>query len=179
MRRSIVTLICALAVVPTSFAATRAAGDGVLELRAVYGAVAIGKEGQPARGILWGQMDKGKLTIVDPVAGDGQAYVSGWEKRTVLTTADDGTPTVISYSGTDIHFRITGGKYRISFNGSGIDLTAIGVGVAYLTGDYLASDAGDYAVDSKKWIPVPVYVVPPAKLFAVPFGTQPTQTQTP
>lgn len=176
MRRLLVTLLCALVVVPTALAATRAAGDGVLELRAVSGTVAIGKEGQPARGILWGQLGKGRLVVVDPIPGDGQAFVSGWDKRTVLSSADDGTPTVIAYTGTDIHFRITGGKYRISFTGSGMDLTAIGVGVAYLAGDPLATDAGDYALDSKKWIPVPVFIVPPQKSLAVPFGTQPTQT---
>ena len=101
MRRLLVTLLCALVVVPTALAATRAAGDGVLELRSVSGTVAIGKEGQPARGILWGQLDKGRLVVVDPVAGDGQAFVSGWDKRTVLSSADDGTPTVIAYTGTD------------------------------------------------------------------------------
>jgi hypothetical protein len=176
MRRVLVILVCALAVVPTAFAAARATGDGVLELRAVSGTVGIGKEGQLARGVLWGQMDKGRLVVVDPIGDGGQAYVSGWDTRSVLNRALDGTPTVTAYTGTDIHFRITGGKYRLSFSGSGIDLTAIGVGVAYLAGDYLAADGGDYAVDSKKWIPVPVYVAPPQKSLAVPFGIQPTQT---
>ena len=42
------------------------------------------------------------------------------------------------YGGTDIRFRVTGGKYRLSLKGTGIDLTAVGVGTAQLSGDLLA-----------------------------------------
>jgi len=179
MRRFFVILLCALAVVPAALAAARATGDGVLELRAVYGTVSIGKEGQPARGVAWGQMDKGKLVTVDPVPTDGnRIFVSGWEKRTVVATSEDGTPSIVVYSGTNLHFRVDGGKYRLTFVGSGIDLTAVGVGVAYLSGDILAADAGDYALDSGNWVPVPVAVFPQQKPFPVPFGTQPATTVT-
>ncbi|MGZ4335310.1 MAG: hypothetical protein ACXVRJ_13705 [Gaiellaceae bacterium] len=171
MRRFFVILLSALVVVPTALAATRATGDGVLELKAASGTVAVGKEGQPARGVLWGQMDKGKLVVVDPVVGDGQVFVSGWEKRTVQPATDLG-PAITIYSGPNLHFRVTGGKYRLFFNGSGIDLTAIGVGVAYLNGDESALDAGDYAVDSGKWVPMPLFTLKPVP---VAFGTQPTQ----
>src|SRR5205823_2460760 len=61
MRRLIVILLSALAVVPAALAAGQATGDGVLELKAAYGTIGIGRDLQPARGILWGQMDKGKL----------------------------------------------------------------------------------------------------------------------
>jgi hypothetical protein len=176
MRRLLVILVCSLIVAPTALAAARATGDGVLELKAVYGTVSIGKEGQPARGLVWGQMDRGRLTVIDPLPGDGQQIlVSGWEKRTVVASPDLGGPSIVTYSGTDIHFRVTGGKYRLAFVGSGIDLTAVGVGVAYLAGDLTAADAGDYAVDSGKWVPVPVFVIP-QKPLAVPFGTQPATT---
>jgi hypothetical protein len=178
MRRFFVILLCALAVVPTAVAAARATGDGVLELKAVYGTVSIGKEGQPARGVAWGQMDKGKLVAVDPAPADGnKIFVSGWEKRTVVVTSDGG-PSIVVYTGTNLHFRVDGGKYRLTFVGSGIDLTAVGVGVAYLSGDILAADAGDYALDSGNWTPVPVSVLPQQKPFAVPFGTQAATTTT-
>jgi hypothetical protein len=173
MRRFSVILLCALVVVPAALAAGQATGDGVLELKSVDGTVAIGKEGQPARGVLWGQMDKGKLTVVDPVVGDGAIFVSGWETRRAIATPDDGGPAITVYGGTNLHFRVSGGRYRLYFNGSGIDLTAIGVGVAYLAGDDTVLDPGYYAVDSGKWIPVPVPVLP-QKNVAVPFGTQPT-----
>jgi hypothetical protein len=174
MRRLLVTLLCALFAVPTALAAVRATGDGVLELRAVSGTITVGKEGQPARGVLWGQMDKGRLVVVDPNPNDAQTiFVSGRAKRTPLVLNADGVPTVVAYSGTDIRYRVTGGKYRLSFTGTGIDLTAIGVGVAYLAGDPIAADTGDYALDSGKWFSVPVLLG--QKSLAVPFGTQPAQ----
>jgi hypothetical protein len=171
MRRILVILLVSLVVAPAALANARATGDGVLELKSATGTVAIGKDSQPARGVLWGQMDKGKLVVVDPVPGDGQILVSGWEKRTVVPATDTALAATV-YSGTNLHFRVTGGKYRLFFNGSGIDLTAIGVGVAYLNGDENALDAGEYAVDSKDWVAMPLFKLKPVP---VPFGTQPTQ----
>ena len=60
----------------------------MLELKAVYGKVTIGKSVQPARGLLWGQMDSGKLTVQDPVLGDGKILVTGWDTK-VSTPASD------------------------------------------------------------------------------------------
>jgi len=166
----LVILVCALAAVPVAVAGTSAAGDGVLELKAVYGKVTIGKETQPARGLLWGQMDSGKLIVEDPIVGDGRILVSGWETRLSTPATDDGTPAQTTYTGTNIHFRVTGGKYRLIFRGAGIDLTAIGAGVAYLNASEAALDAGYYAVDAGDWTAAPLFAVK-----AVPFGTQSTQ----
>lgn len=167
MRRLVFTLLCGLVAVPAALASSRATGDGVLELKAVYGYVQIGTIAQPAKGALWGQMDHGVLKVVDPVVGDGQIYVSGWETKTVK----DDDPKITVYSGHDLHFRVTGGKYKLVFVGSGIDLTAVGAGVAQLDGDASALDAGSYAVDSGKWKPVPV-LLGPKQTWSVPFGDQ-------
>ena len=167
MRRFFVILVCSLAAVPAALAGSTASGDGVLELKAVYGQVTIGKQLQPARGLLWGQMDRGKLTVQDPVLGDGKILVTGWDTRVVSPATDDGTPAQTAYTGSNIHFRVTGGKYRLMFKGSGIDLTAIGAGVATLNANDNVLDAGYFAVDSGDWIPAPLYVVK-----SVPFGTQ-------
>lgn len=164
MRRLVFTLLCGLIVVPAALASSRATGDGVLELKAVSGFVQIGTVAQPAKGALWGQMDRGTLKVVDPVAGDGHIYVSGWENR--KPTNDD--PKTIVYSGRNLHFRVTAGKYKLVFNGTGIDLTAVGVGVAQLAGDPLAPDAGSFAVDSGKWTDVPVFPLP-TQSASVPF----------
>jgi hypothetical protein len=173
MRRFTVILLCALAVVPAALAGGQATGDGVLELKAAYGYVKIGTDLQPARGILWGQMDRGKLVVVDPVAGDQQTiFVSGWDRKSDTILTDSGA-TVTTYYGTDIHFRVTGGKYKLTFNGQGIDLTAVGAGVAYLNGDENAVDAGYYAVDSGKWQPMPLYTLKPQAVF-FPAQTAPT-----
>ena len=167
MRRILVILVCSLAAVPAALAGSNAAGDGVLELKAVYGKVTIGKPLQPARGLLWGQMDAGKLTVEDPVLGDGRILVTGYESKTYNPATIDGTPAQTVYSGANMHFRVTGGKYRLIFRGSGIDLTAIGAGVATLNASENAIDAGYYAVDSGEWLPAPLDVVK-----NVPFGTQ-------
>jgi hypothetical protein len=164
MRRLLLILLASLIVAPAAFAAARSAGDGVFELKAVDGTVQIGSNFQPARGVLWGQMDKGTLRVLDPVPGDGQILVSGYETRTPVINSDGQKVTI--YSGRDLHFRVTGGKYKLSFvNAQGLDLTAVGAGVAYLDGDESALDAGDYAVNSGDWVAMPTFT---AK--RVPFG---------
>jgi hypothetical protein len=175
MRRILVILACSLAAVPAAFAGSRATGDGVLELKAVYGKVTIGKPVQPARGLLWGQMDSGKLIVEDPVPGDGKILVTGYENKSFTPASIiDGTPAQTTYSGTNIHFRVTGGKYRLVFRGSGIDLTAIGAGTAILNASESALDPGYFAVDAGDWTPAPLFAVK-----SVPFGTTTAPAATP
>ncbi len=158
MRWLCLTLLCGLVAVPAALAASHATGDGVLEIRNAAGIVVL----NTSRGITWGQVTRGKLVVTDPVLGDGAVYVSGAEKVTV-GNAENSTV----YTGKDIHFRVTGGKARLYFRGSGIDLTAIGVGSTQFTGDAFAADRGDYALDSGKWNPVPVITS------LIRFGVQP------
>jgi hypothetical protein len=168
MRRLCLTLLCGLVAVPAAVAASHATGDGVLELQSATGTVVL----TVSRGIVWGQMDKGRLVVSDPVAGDGAIYVSG---------ADTATPgkneTVTVYTGRNIHFRVTGGKYKLIFRGPtpdlsavGVDLTAVGVGSVQLTGDAFTTDTGKFAVDSGKWNTVPVWPI------TKQFGVQPAPT---
>jgi hypothetical protein len=145
MRRLSLILLSCLIVAPAALANARATGDGVLEVSNVDGTVLV-----TGKGVLWGQMHVGRLVVNDPLLGDGTPLVSGWEKR-VPGVCD----TCTVYSGRDLHFRVTGGKYRLYFDGAGIDFSAVGVGTAALTGDVSALDAGDYALDGGKWTPVP------------------------
>ena len=97
----------------------------------MYGKVTIGKPLQPARGLLWGQMDSGKLIVQDPILGDGRILVSGWDTE-VFTPATDRRHA----GADDVH------RHQHPFprhrrqvpadlpRASGIDLTAIGAGVA-------------------------------------------------
>jgi hypothetical protein len=157
MRRLCLTLLCGLVAVPAAVAATHATGDGVLEIRNAAGIVVL----NTSRGTVWGQFTKGKLVVTDPMSGDGSVLVSGAEP---VRVADN----VTSYRGAGVHFRVTGGRARLWFKATGLDLTAVGVGSVQFTGDAFAFDAGDYAVDSGKWKPVPVYAT-----VTVPFGVQP------
>ena len=146
----------------------------MLELKAVYGKVTIGKPLQPARGLLWGQMDSGKLTVKTRSSGDGRILVTGWETKAFTPATDDGSPAQTTYTGANIHFRVTGGKYRLIFRGAGIDLTAIGAGVAFINASETAIDAGYYAVDAGDWTAAPLFTIK-----AVPFGAQPTPSPAP
>jgi hypothetical protein len=169
MRRLCLTLLCGLVAVPAAVAATHATGDGVLEIESATGTIVL----TGIRGTAWGQMDRGKLIATDPVAGDGAIYVSG------ATATPGKTDGVTVYSGRDIHFRVTGGRYKLVFRGPtvdlsavGVDLTAVGVGSVQLTGDAFASFTGKYAIDSGKWNTVPVW--PITKQFGVPPAPAPT-----
>jgi hypothetical protein len=147
MRRLCLTLLCGLVAVPAALGAAIATGDGVLELKAVNGAVVL----NVSRGTLWGQMDRGTLVVTDTVADDGSVLVSGAETIKPISGVDG----VKLYRGIDIHFRVTGGKVKLSFKGRGIDLTAVGAGSAQLTGDLSFDEAGRYSVDNGKWLAVP------------------------
>lgn len=166
MRRLCLTMLCGLVAIPAALAAAHATGDGVLELKAVTGTVVL----TGSRGTVWGQLDKGKLVVTDPVANDGAIYVSG------ATAAPGKSEIVTVYTGRDIHFRVTRGRYKLAFRGSGsdvsavgIDLTAVGVGSIQMTGDAFANETGKYAVDnSGKWNTVPVWQI------TRQFGVQPS-----
>jgi hypothetical protein len=146
MRRLCVILLCGLVAVPAAMAASRATGDGVLEVFHAYGAVTV----NGTRGTAWGQIGKGQLIVTDYVAGDGQVLVSGADTVTSVTS------NVTIYGGKDIHFRVTGGRYRLRFTGDDINLSAVGIGTAKLTGDDTAVDPGDYALDGGKRVAVPL-----------------------
>jgi hypothetical protein len=156
MRRLCLTLLCGLVAVPAAVAASHATGDGVLEIQSATGTITL----TGSRGTVWGQMDKGKLIATDPVVGDGSIYVSN---ATVTPGRLEGMTV---YTGKNIHFRVTGGRYKLSFRGP----TAVGVGTVQLTGDAFATDTGKYAVDSGKWNTVPVWTI------SKQFGVQPAQT---
>jgi hypothetical protein len=156
-------LLCSLVVVPAALAAPSAAGDGVLELKAVDATRVVI---QGSRGAIWGQIDRGSLRVVDQNLDDNVvAFVSGAYQVTSSTT----DPGVTVYSGKNLHFRFSGGKYGFSISGVGIDVTAVGVGRTWLTGAGSLDD-GDYAIDDGKWQAVPLL----KKL--VTFGVQPVAT---
>jgi hypothetical protein len=161
MRRLAAILVLAAVAVPAAaVAADRSAGDGVLELGAVNGTVTLA-----GKGVLWGQLDNGSIRVTDVVTASGQPLlVSGAEHTRPLGE------NVTVYWGKNITFRTTGGKYRIRFKGSGLDLTAIGVGTADMIGDPMALDTGRYTLDSSKWVAVPLL----EKLVA--YGVQPPTT---
>lgn len=172
MHRLLLALLCGLIAVPTAVAATRATGDGVLELQSVNGTVLVGTNVKPAKGALWGQMDDGTLKVLDPDGSDKNIFVSGQYKPKVVTDTAYGKLT--TYVGHELHFRVTGGYYKLFFKGSGIDLTAVGVGAARFAGDPTALNTGTYSVDDSDWTPVPYFPLATQLSAPVYFGDQST-----
>jgi hypothetical protein len=162
MRKAYFILLCGLILAPGALAAAGATGDGVLELRDVNATRAT----IYAKGAIWGQLDYGQLKVTDPNPDDNlTAWVSGAESARTYE------PGVTVYSGKNIHFRFTGGRYiKFAIVGYGIDVTAVGVGRASLIGDPDWYDDGDYSLDNGKWQPVPL------TLKQILFGTQPLST---
>ncbi len=166
MRRLCLILLCGLVAVPAALAAARAPGDGVLELSKVNGTVVVAG----TRGRCGARSTRASSS--SPTRSPATAKCSSAARSPRRPGVLDGTTI---YGGTDIRFRVTGGKYRLSLKGTGIDLTAVGVGTAQLSGDLLAETPGNYALDSGKWIPVPYF--PASRL--VLFGVQPTAAGSP
>jgi hypothetical protein len=172
MRRLSLTLLVAMFVLPAvAVAARTTTGDGVLELRDANGTFTVS-----GRGVLWGQLDKGALRVISitgDTTGTGVATqplaVSGTGLKSAKAVDD---PNATVYTGTNLHFRVTGGKYRLRFKGSGVDLSAIGVGIGDLSGNVNSLYPGDYAVDGGKWQPIAW------NSKSVPFGVQPPPPQT-
>jgi hypothetical protein len=122
--------VLSLAVPSAAVALTHASNDGTLAVRDATGKIRI-----QAVGAFLGRIDKGKVTIVDPVDGDGTGpIVSGCEFGPKYTDTDAGG-TIAVCSGTKLRFRLVGGRFKVVITGTGIDVSAVGHGVVVLNGD--------------------------------------------
>jgi hypothetical protein len=126
MRRLVVLalLAVALGVPAVALAVGDGSDDGTLSVR--NGA---GKALLQFNGSALGRVAHGRVTVTDPILGDGVGVTFwGCDKPYDLT---DSTTTCI---GDGIRFRAIGGKYRIFVRGSGIYLSAVGHGTVFLNG---------------------------------------------
>jgi hypothetical protein len=104
--------------------------DGTLIVKDGVGRIVIA-----AKGGVIGRFDKGQVTIKDPIPGDGTGpIVTGAE---VEQSIND---TTTRYAGTNVRFRIIGGKFSITVDASNIDLSVIGNGSVKL-------DDGTYSMN--------------------------------
>ena len=162
-KRLSLVLLAFLVAAPAALAGTSANGDGVFELKDVDAAKVVLTG---TRGAIWGQVDKGTLRVTDLNVDDNVApQVSCSVACSISILPTDSTVKI--YTGKNIHFRFSGAKYRFTIVGSGVDVTAVGVGQAALIGDPDVDDPGYYAIDDGKWLQVPLL----RKL--VTFGVQP------
>jgi hypothetical protein len=146
MRRLLTfVMLAALALPAASAARTHSSSDGTLSVRDARGTITIN-----VRGGVIGSFAQGRVTISDPVDGDGTGPI---------VTGDDFPPierndTTTTWRGTKVRFRIIGGSFRIVVKGRGINLSLVGKGTVALTGAGTGDD-GSYSVNGADYTPIP------------------------
>jgi hypothetical protein len=140
--------LLALAAPAAALALTHASNDGTLAIRDATGKIRI----QAVGGFL-GRVDKGRVTIVDPVDGDGTGpIVSGCDTPAKYTDTDLGGTTAVC-SGTKLRFRLVGGKFKVLITGQGIDMSVVGHGLVMLNG--AGGDDGRYSLNGDDFRSLP------------------------
>ena len=112
-----------------------AADDGCLVVDAGRGVMSTN-----VKGFVFGRFDQGQVDIDDPVSGDGQVRVFGYQKKRLLTD------TKTRYIGFGVRFRASG-LFRIRVEAIGVDMSLSGKGTATLSSDGFI-DAGTYSSDA-------------------------------
>jgi len=109
-------------------AGSRAAEDGTLSVRGATGKIRLLG---PARGAVIGRCDNCRFILKDVLEGDGAPAVVNGEEAS-KDADDDGTEEW--YQGTNVRFRLIGGRYVLRISGRGIDLSAVGTGTILMKG---------------------------------------------
>jgi hypothetical protein len=97
------------------------------------------------RGSILGRLSSGSLRVTDLTPADRWAALVAGRK----VTQERVGPRTVVYRGQGLRFRMLGGGYRVVVRGSGIDLSAVGKGVAVLDGEprFAGDDVGVYSLD--------------------------------
>jgi opacity protein-like surface antigen len=150
MRRLLTfAMLAALALPAASAARDQGATDGTVSVRGARGTITIS-----GRGAVIGSFVQGRVTIGDPVEGDGTGpVVTGdeWSK--------DKDATTTTWGGTKVRFRIIGGFFRIVVKGRGINLSLVATGKVTLDGAGTGDD-GSYSVNGGDYLALPAFSFP-------------------
>jgi hypothetical protein len=139
-----VLLTLALAIPAASGARSSGPNDGTLSIKDARGLYTIS-----ARGGVIGSFVQGRVTIVDPVEGDGTGpVVTGdeWSKTRDATTT--------TWGGNKVRFRLIGGAFRIRVQGRGIFLSLVGKGSVTLSGAGTGNN-GMYSANGEPYTAIP------------------------
>ena len=124
MRRLLLVLAVAGVFVPAALAVPEDADDGTLSVVNGRGTVAL-----DVRGVVIGQVDAGRVTVIDPESESGSwAEVRGAERSTTVSE------TKKRWRGEDVRFRLVGGDWKLMVHGRGIDLSVVGRGTVRING---------------------------------------------
>jgi hypothetical protein len=127
MRTPLVALLVFLLAVPAASAAVASGtADGELSVDAGRGKVTV-----DARGGIIGRFTDGRVSILDLTPDDAFVpVVFGDELPSVVLSNG-----AVLYRGTNVRFRLVGGRYRVFVHAVGIDLSAVGNGLVWLESD--------------------------------------------
>jgi hypothetical protein len=151
MRRLLTfAMLAALALPAASAARTQSASDGTLSVRDGRGTITIS-----GRGGVIGSFAQGRVTISDPVDGDGTGPIVSGDDFPPIEKND----TTTTWRGTKVRFRIIGGYFRIVVKGRGINLSLVGKGSVTLDGAGTEDD-GSYSVNGADYVAIPEFSLP-------------------
>ena len=143
MRKLFLTLLATVLILPAAALAGRdSPGDGSLVVSSADGRLTV-----QGKGLIYGHLDGGKITVVDYTPDDNTALpsVSGAKLKIVGGN--------VVYFGNDVRFLFPGGRYTLIFDGIGISISAVGNGkiTAIAAG---TSDDGSFTVDGNRTLPI-------------------------
>jgi len=139
MRKLILTLLATVLILPAAArAGSDSSGDGSLVVSSADGKLTV-----QGKGLIFGHLDHGTITIVEykPDANTALSSVSGAALKLLGGN--------VVYSGSDVRFLFPSGKYNLIVEGSGIDISAVGSGKLRATGAGTGDD-GSFTADSSR-----------------------------
>jgi hypothetical protein len=143
MRRVRLVLLALLALGAAGIAtsATAADDDGTLSVQGAVGLVQVKASGAVVGRITtWGRL---KITDPDPGDGSGLQISKCPDKQDLSANTLDPNDRAIVCTGADIRFRLVGGAFRLTINGSGVNLSVVGKGHVTLAGTVTPVGTGD------------------------------------
>jgi hypothetical protein len=150
MRRLVLlALVVVLALPVAAWAASTLPGDGTLVVDNGNGLVTV-----RARGGILGRFDYGNVVISDLDVSDGKAPVV-YGAETIQPLGGGRT----RYSGDEIRFRMIGGLFRVQISAIGIDVSAVGRGVATLDASQYTDFPGRYSINGGPFQSLPGHAV--------------------
>jgi hypothetical protein len=145
----LLALVVALVLPVAAWAAATLPGDGTLVVDNGNGLVTI-----RARGGILGRFVTGNMVISDLDLSDGKVPVV-YGAETIQPLGGGRT----RYSGDDLRYRMIGGLFRVQINAIGVDVSAVGRGVATLDASGFTDFPGRYSINGGSFQPLPGHAV--------------------
>jgi len=140
MRKAFVILGLLALALPVAGIASLDANEGTLSVEDGAGKVTL-----QARGGVIGRLERGSVIIHDLTPEDAYSPWVFGDDQPVRFVGETG----IRYAGVGLRFRLVGGRYRITIEGRGIDLSVVAKGVGSIVAAPVAADPGVYSLEGE------------------------------